>query len=153
MLLNHFGQCERRHLERKAARLQHAALHFFGALAEMRVARIDVAPRVDHGDDRLAGIVGARIAHLRNARVMAEAAHVGFAEPTVRTQLLRFLATHRSVTIVVLAIDYIRGWSDRRIEGAGKVSVFRWQPDRTNTPFGSIGSRYSRVAKAWRPRR
>src|SRR5437773_10569636 len=117
----------------------------------MRVARIDVAPRVDHCYDRLAGIVCARIAHLRNARMMAEATHVGFAEPTVRTQLLRFLASHRSVTIVVLAIDYIRGWSDRRIECAGKVSVFRWQPDRTNTPFGSIGSRYSRVAKAWRP--
>ena len=41
----------------KAARLPDAALHLLGALAEMRVARVDVAPRVDDRDDRLAGVV------------------------------------------------------------------------------------------------
>ena len=54
-LLEHLGQRDRRHLEREAAGLQHAALHLLGALPEMRVAGVDVAPGVDDRDDRLAG--------------------------------------------------------------------------------------------------
>ena len=86
-LLEHFGQRERRHLERKAAGLQHAALHLVGALPEMRMARVDVAPGVDDRDDRLALVVLARVAHLRGARMVAEAAHVGLAEPAMRAEL------------------------------------------------------------------
>ena len=51
-LLVHLGQRDRRHLEREPARLQDAALHFLRALLEMRMALIDVAPRVDDRDDR-----------------------------------------------------------------------------------------------------
>ena len=59
------GQRHRRHLERKSARLEHAALHVLGALLEMRVAGIDVAPGVEDGDHRLAGIILGGVAHLR----------------------------------------------------------------------------------------
>ena len=58
----------------------------------MRVARVDVAPRVDDRDDRLALVVGARVAHLRRARAMAERAHVVRAEPAMRAQFFRLLA-------------------------------------------------------------
>ena len=91
-LLERLGQRDRRHLDRKAARLPDPALHFLGALPEMRVAGIDVAPRVDDGDDRLALVVGARIAHLRRARAMAERAHVVRAVPAMGAQLFGFLA-------------------------------------------------------------
>ena len=47
-------QRHRRHLDRETAGLPDAALDFLGARAEMAVARIDVAPGVEHGDDRLA---------------------------------------------------------------------------------------------------
>ncbi len=51
-------QRHRRQLDRKAAGLQHAALHVLGARAQVRVAEIDVAPGVDDADDRLAGPIG-----------------------------------------------------------------------------------------------
>ena len=38
-LHHHLGKRHRRQLDREAAGLQHAALHLFGALAQMRVAR------------------------------------------------------------------------------------------------------------------
>ena len=91
-LLERLGQRDRRHLDREAARLPDAALHFLGALPEMRVTRIDVAPRVDDRDDRLALVIGARIAHLRRARPMAERAHVVRSVPAMRAQLCGFLA-------------------------------------------------------------
>ena len=69
-LLERLGQRDRRHLDRKSARLPDAALHFLGALAEVRVARIDVAPRVDDRDNGLADVFAARIAHLRGARAV-----------------------------------------------------------------------------------
>jgi hypothetical protein len=55
--LEHFGQCDGRHFQGVAARLPHAALDFFGALPEMRMAVVDVAPGVDDGNDRLALVV------------------------------------------------------------------------------------------------
>ena len=48
------GQRDRRQLQREAAGLQHAALDVLGARAQVRVAGIDVAPRIDDADDRLA---------------------------------------------------------------------------------------------------
>ena len=91
-LLERLGQRDRGHLDRKAARLPDAALHFLGALAEVRVAGIDVAPRVDDGDDRLALVIGARVAHLRRARTMAERAHVVGSVPAMGAQIGGFLA-------------------------------------------------------------
>ncbi len=91
-LLEYLGECDGRHLQRKSPRLQHAALDLFSALAEMLVARVDVAPGVDDRDDRLAEIVGARIAHLRGARMMAELPHVVRAIPAMRTEFFGLLA-------------------------------------------------------------
>ncbi len=91
-LLENFGERDGRHFQRKPARLQHATLHFLRALPEMRMARVDVAPRVDDRDDRLALVIGARIAHLRRARMVAERAHVVVAEPAVRAQVGGLLA-------------------------------------------------------------
>ena len=71
-LLERLGERDRRHLDREAAGLPDAALHLLGALAEVRVARVDVAPRVDDRDHRLAEVVAARVAHLRGARAVAE---------------------------------------------------------------------------------
>ena len=69
-LLERLGQRDRRHLDRKSARLPDAALHFLGALAEMRVARVDVAPRVDDRDHRLAEVI--RCANSPSARCASD---------------------------------------------------------------------------------
>src|SRR5262245_28159320 len=63
-----------------------------GTLAEVAVARVDVAPGVDDRDHRLAGVVRPRIAHLRSARPVAERAQVVDAVPAVAAQFLGFLA-------------------------------------------------------------
>ena len=86
-LLERLGEAHRRHLDRKAAGLPDAALHLLGALAEMAMAGIDVAPGVDDGDDRLAAIVLASEAHLRRARAVAERAQVLDPVPAVAAQL------------------------------------------------------------------
>ena len=56
------GERHRRQFDRKAAGLIDAALHVLGAVAQMAVAGVDVAPGVDDADHRLAGPVGAVIA-------------------------------------------------------------------------------------------
>ena len=71
----------------KAAGLQHAALHVLRALAQMRVAEIDVAPGVDDADHRLAAPVGRVEAALAQPRAMAEGAQVVDAEPAMAAQL------------------------------------------------------------------
>ena len=70
------GQRHRRQLERKSARLQHAALHVLGARAQMRVAGVDVAPGVDDADHRLAVPILGVVAELAQPRAMAERAQV-----------------------------------------------------------------------------
>jgi hypothetical protein len=57
----------RRKLDGESSRLPHAALHFLDALLEMRVARIEIAPRAQDSDDRLAAEVLPRVAHLQGA--------------------------------------------------------------------------------------
>ena len=62
------AQRQQRDLHREAAGLPDAALDVFGAQAEMRVAGVGVAPRVEDGDDRLAGhVVGAEAGLLARA--------------------------------------------------------------------------------------
>ena len=56
------------------------------------MALVDVAPGVDDRDDRLALVIGARIAHLRGPRMVAEAAHVALAEPAMRTEIVGLAA-------------------------------------------------------------
>src|SRR4051812_31780347 len=53
----------------------------------MRVARVDVAPGVDHGDHRLAGVVRAVVAHLQRSRAVAERPQVLDPVPPMRPQL------------------------------------------------------------------
>ena len=84
-----FGDGEGRNLHRKSARLPHAALHRLGALAQMRVARIDLAPRIDDGDHGPAGEILLPIAELLHARAMAEAAHGVGAEPAEAAEFFR----------------------------------------------------------------
>ena len=90
-LLHRLGERHRRHLERKAAGLPDPALHFLDALLEVGVAMIDVRPRVDDRDHRLACIVGAVVAHLRGSRAVAEGTHVIDAEPAVAAKFFGFL--------------------------------------------------------------
>ena len=82
------GKRHRRQLDRKAAGLPDAAFHVLGALAQMAVARIDLAPGVDDADHRLAGPILAVIAELLQARAMAEGAQRFGAEPAVAAELL-----------------------------------------------------------------
>ena len=87
-LLERLGERHRRDLDREAPRLPDAALHLLDALLEVAVAGIDVAPRVDDRDHRLAAIIVRRVAHLRGARAMPERPEVVHAVPAVAAQLL-----------------------------------------------------------------
>ncbi len=80
------GQRDRRQLQRKAARLEDAALDVVHALLEVRMALVGIAPRVDDGDDRFADPVGGRVAHLHHARAVAEGAEVVGCEPAGAAQ-------------------------------------------------------------------
>ena len=62
-LLKSFAESNCGHLHRETAGLPNAALHVVGPLPEMAVARIDVAPGVDDGDDGLAGIISLDTTH------------------------------------------------------------------------------------------
>src|SRR5437867_9966964 len=53
---------------------------------------VDIAPGVDDRDDRFAEVIGARVAHLRGARMMAERAHVIDAKPAMRAELFGLFA-------------------------------------------------------------
>ena len=54
-----------------------------GAVAQVGVAGVDLAPGVDDGDHRLAGEVGAVVAHLERPRAVAEGPQVVDAVPAV----------------------------------------------------------------------
>ena len=68
----------------------------------MRVAGIDVTPGVDDRDHRLAGVVAARVAHLRGPRAVAEGAQIRGAIPAPGAQVFGNLAgfLHRRVETV-----------------------------------------------------
>ncbi len=90
--LERLGERHHRHFDRKATGLPDAALHFFDALFEVRVARVDLAPRVDDGDHRLAHVIRRVVTHLRGARTVAERAQIVHAVPAVAAKLLRCFA-------------------------------------------------------------
>jgi hypothetical protein len=89
-----FRQRQGGKLDGKPARLQHAAPHVLGAFAKMHVAGVDLAPRVDDADDRLAAIVGLVEPHLLGPGAMAEGAQVGGAEPAAAAELFGRLPGH-----------------------------------------------------------
>jgi hypothetical protein len=103
------GERHRGQLERKAAGLQHAALHLLGAHPQMRVARIDVAPGIDDADHRLAAPIGGVVAELAQARAVAEGTQVGRSEPAMAAELLgTFFLSHQ-------AYFAIADWVVRRV--------------------------------------
>ncbi len=90
------GKRHRRQLDRKAAGLQDTAFHVLGALAQMRVTGVDLAPGIEDADDRLAAPVVGIVAELLEARAVAERAHVVNAEPAMAAQMFGpFSARHR----------------------------------------------------------
>ena len=87
-LLERLRQRHARDLDREAAGLQDAALHVLGARLEVRVAGVDVAPRIEDGDHRLARPVVGVVAHLAQPRAMPERAQILDAEPAVGAQVV-----------------------------------------------------------------
>ena len=69
-------------------------LTFSARDAQMRVARIDLAPGVDDADHRLALPIVGVVADLAQPRAVAERAHVGNAEPAVAAEVFGLLAGH-----------------------------------------------------------
>ncbi len=80
------GKRHRRQFDRKAAGLIDAAFDVLGAVAQMAVAGVDVAPGIDDADHRLADPIGAVVAELAQPRAMAERAQIVFAEPAIAAQ-------------------------------------------------------------------
>ncbi len=72
---------------------------FFRTLAEVAVAGIDLAPGVDHRDDRLTVVVLARVAHLQRARAMAEGAQILRPVPACAAQLFGGFSWHGVVEL------------------------------------------------------
>ena len=78
-------------------RAREVALHVLGAGLEVRVASVDVAPRIQDRDDRLVLPVVCIQAHLAQARAMAERAEVLQAQPTMGTECVgRLAGVHRA---------------------------------------------------------
>ncbi len=105
-LLEGLGQAHRRDLHREPACLPDAPLDVLDAFLEMHVAGVEIAPRVEDRDHRLARVLAAVESHLRRARPMAERAQVLDAEPPVAAQVLRFLLAHAP-----LLVDRFGRWS------------------------------------------
>ncbi|MEY9772781.1 hypothetical protein ABIA14_005122 [Sinorhizobium fredii] len=94
----HIGLGERhgRQLDRKAPRLPDTALDLLGASAQMRMARVDVAPGIDNRDHRLGGDFLLVVAHLVETGAMPEGAQVLGAEPAEAPKIFWTLAfAHR----------------------------------------------------------
>ena len=81
------GKRHRRQLDRKPAGLIDAAFDVLGAIAQMPMAGVDLAPGIDDADHRLADPIGAVVAELAQPRAMAERAQIVLAEPAVAAQL------------------------------------------------------------------
>src|SRR6516165_10584811 len=81
------GEGHRRQFERKATALIDAAFDVFGAIAQMAVAGVDLAPGVDDADDGFADPVGAVVTELAQPRAMSERTQIVAAEPAEAAQL------------------------------------------------------------------
>ena len=67
----------------ESARLPNSAFHLFGSGSEMGVARVQLAPGIQDGDDRFADIIFVRIPHLLDPRPMSKGSQVVRSEPSV----------------------------------------------------------------------
>ena len=93
-LHHHLADRQGRQLDRVAAHLPDSALHRLRALAQMRVARAQVAPGVEDGDHRLVEKLLAPHAHLLGALAVREAAHVVRCEPALAAKFLECSTCH-----------------------------------------------------------
>src|SRR4051812_45887880 len=93
----------------------------------MRVAGIDVRPRVDDRDNRLARIVASVVAHLRGARAMTEGAQVLCAVPTVAAQLFGFLHSN-------FAPESLTTFAQRACSSRSHSPKLSGEPVRTSVP-------------------
>src|SRR5262249_26300959 len=84
----------RRQLDRKPARLQDAAPYVLRPRAQVSVAGVDVTPRVDDTDDRLAAPILRIVAELAQPRAMAERTQVVDAEPAMAAEFFRTFMRH-----------------------------------------------------------
>ncbi len=82
-------------LHREPAGLPHAPLDLFRALPQVHVARVQLGPGVQDGDDRLALMLGRGHPVLPHPRPVAERPQAHRAEPARAAQRFRCLARHR----------------------------------------------------------
>ena len=87
--------------DRKPARLQDASFHIVGALTQVRMAGIQLAPRVQDRNHRLVFVIFVPESHLLQPGTMAERSNIIWPEPTPAAQVLWFLTS--SVHCNVLA--------------------------------------------------
>ena len=110
-------------LDREAARLQHAALDLLGSLAQVHVARVQLGPGVQDGDERLAEVLlglDAELAHPGPVAELPQPRRPRPAEPAEAAQVLRLSFTPVSQVARIRAISS----SDRRRErAAGRADV------------------------------
>jgi hypothetical protein len=66
--------------------LPHPPLDFFGAEAKVCVTRVEIAPRVEDGDDGLPDILLVGEAHLLGAGAVPERPQIVDAKPSVRSE-------------------------------------------------------------------
>ena len=110
------GERHCRQFDGKTAGLPDAAFHVFGAVAQMPVTSVDVAPGVEDADHRLAGPIVAVVAELPEPRAMAERAQIIAAEPAVAAQFRGCFCPG------------IHGHSDQARAEVNKVSTHRRSP-------------------------
>src|SRR6185295_13342064 len=105
------------------------ALHLVGPNAEMGVARVGVAPRVEDGDHWLARHVFRAEALLPGPGAMTERPHVLLAEPAVAAQLGGCLAGHASFSLRARATGAsVSSFGPSRAETKGGIGPVRATP-------------------------
>ncbi len=116
---------ERHHgkLERKSAGLVHAALDEFRELAEVSVARRELAPGIADADDRTAVEHVVRIALVLEPAAVNEAVLVLLTEPVLAAQPLFHLRIHRLASSDRHAPSHKRQWN-----------IYTSAPFRTTAP-------------------
>ncbi len=83
-------------LHREAARLPHPPLDLLGAFPQVHVARVQLGPGVENGDDRLALVLGGVHPELAHPRPVTEGAQARRAEPGGAAQRCHFIAPSRA---------------------------------------------------------
>ena len=104
-----FRERQRRQLDGQTAGLQNAVLDVLHAMLEMGVAGVDVRPGIDDGHHRPADPILRPIAHLHEARAMAEGAQIVGREPAGASELRGGLASCRHGVVHSSRISALAG--------------------------------------------